>query len=119
MPYYSNVPINREFMKYKPRIFEYDINYSGLFNKLSQKTNKKIKIVSLVLNISNPVVDYCDSSQLILMCIYYIYKHNNYNYLKELIGYYKLTYDQLEQIVKFYTKMGFNMKLKKEIKELF
>jgi len=119
MPYYSIIPINRQFMKYKPSIIEYTINFSGLFNKLSQKTNRKIKVVTLLLNISKPYIDYIDIETFILMSIHYTYKYNNYKYLKELIYYYKITYEQFEQIIKFYTKTGFNMKIKKEIMELF
>lgn len=119
IPYYSNIPINREFMKYKPSLVDYTINFSGLFNKLSQKTNKKIKMVTVLLNIKNPAIDYIDNELFILTCVYYTYKHKNIDNLRKLIKYYNLTFEQFEQFIKFYTKSGFNVKLKKELVGLF
>lgn len=118
IPYYSNIPINREFMKYKTKIEVNEIHFSGLFNKLSQKTNKKIKVVSLLLNINRPQLDYSDIETFILMSVYYTYKYKNYKYLKYLMDYYGITFPQYEQIIKFYTRTGFNVKLRKELMEL-
>ena len=119
MPYFSNIPINREFMKYKTTIKSNDIYFSKLFNKLSQKINKKIKVVTLLLNIQRPLIDYTDFEIFTLISIYYTYKYKNYKYLKELMQYYNITYPQYEQIIKFYTKTGFYIKLKTELIALF
>jgi len=118
IPYYSNIPINREFMKYKTNVELNDIHFSGLFNKLSQKTNKKIKVVTLLLNIKRPFIDYYDIETFILMSVYYTFKYKNYEHLKYLMEYYGIKYPQYEQIIKFYTRTGFNIKLKNELMDL-
>ena len=118
MPYFNTIPINIEFKKYKCKIDD-NIRFSGLFNKLSQKTNKKQKVTNLLLNIRNPEIDTEDLDIFIKLCIIYIYNYKNLSYLNMLIKYYNLTYEQLEQIIKFEVKTNYNIKIKKDILSLF
>lgn len=118
MPYLNTIPINVEFKKYKFKIDD-NIRFSSLFNKLSQKTNKKQKVTNLLLNIKNPLIDPDDLNIFIKLCVYYIYDYKNLSYLNLLIKYYNLTYEQLEQIIKFEVKTNYNIKIKKEILSLF